>query len=139
MKNYKKGLLTLTILAAMSLMAAEDKTIYVTTFDDEDGENASQCSLREAVKAASTHRAYGGCSAGESYASLASVIQLEAGDYKLSKELEPHSSMVINGKSPTDYSRTGVLTNTYPAFTALKTSISGQGKVRILVVFQKVC
>lgn len=131
MKNYKKGLLTLTILAAMSLMAAEDKTIYVTTFDDEDGENASKCSLREAVKAASTHRAYGGCSAGESYASLASVIQLEAGDYKLSKELEPHSSMIINGKSPTDYSRTDVLTNAYPALTALKTSISGQGKVRI--------
>ena len=116
----------------MSLMAAEDKTIYVNTFEDEDGENASKCSLREAVTAASTHRAYGGCAAGESYAAnTASIIQLEAGEYKLTKELEPHSSMVINGKSPTDYSRTGVLTNTYPALTAATTRISGQGKVRI--------
>ena len=32
------------ILSAMSLMAAEDKTIYVTTFADEDGENTSACS-----------------------------------------------------------------------------------------------
>ena len=39
MKNYKKGLLAAMILSAMSLMAAEDKTIYVTTFVDEDGEN----------------------------------------------------------------------------------------------------
>lgn len=30
MKNYKKGLLAAMILSAMSLMAAEDKTIYVT-------------------------------------------------------------------------------------------------------------
>ena len=40
------------ILSAMSLMAAEDKTIYVTTFADEDGENTSACSLREAIKTA---------------------------------------------------------------------------------------
>ena len=37
----------------MSLMAAEDTTILVTTFNDEDGENPSQCSLREAITAAS--------------------------------------------------------------------------------------
>ena len=49
MKNYKKGILALAILSTMSLMAAEDKTIYVTTFDDEDGENVEKCSLREAV------------------------------------------------------------------------------------------
>ena len=36
MKNYKKGLLTVMVLSAMSLMAAEDKTIYVNTFDDID-------------------------------------------------------------------------------------------------------
>ena len=34
MKNYKKGLLYSMILAAMSLMAAEEKTIYVNTFAD---------------------------------------------------------------------------------------------------------
>ena len=36
MKNYKKGLLTLAILSAMPLMAAVDRNIYVTTFEDED-------------------------------------------------------------------------------------------------------
>ncbi|OTG66620.1 CSLREA domain-containing protein [Acinetobacter silvestris] len=132
MKHYKKGLLTLTILSAMSLMAADDKTIYVNTFVDEDGENASKCSLREAVTAASTHKAYGGCSAGQSNASEVSVIQLEAGEYKLNKELQPNSSMIIQGKIPTDYSRTDVLTNTYPALITVQTSISGQGKVRII-------
>ncbi|OTG81669.1 CSLREA domain-containing protein [Acinetobacter sp. ANC 4648] len=132
MKNYKKGLLTLTILSAMSLMAADDKTIYVNTFDDEDGENTSKCSLREAVTAASLHKAYGGCSAGQAYATVTNVIQLEGGEYKLNKELQPNSSMVIQGKSPTDYSRTDVLTNAYPAIVELKTTISGQGKVRII-------
>ncbi len=29
MKNYKKGLLAAMVLAAMSLMAADDKIIYV--------------------------------------------------------------------------------------------------------------
>lgn len=41
MKNYKKGLLTLMVLSAMSLMAAEDTFIHVTTFDD-----AQRCTER---------------------------------------------------------------------------------------------
>lgn len=131
MKNYKKGLLTLTILSAMSLMAAEDRTIYVTTFADEDGENLDHCSLREALKAASTHKAYGGCIAGQVYASVPNVIQLEAGTYLLSKELRPNSDVAIWGKESADYSRPSVLTNTYPAPLPLKTTISGQGKARI--------
>ncbi|MEG2070322.1 MAG: CSLREA domain-containing protein, partial [Bacteroidales bacterium] len=47
-----KGLLCVMVLSAMSLMAAEDKTLYVNTFDDEDGENLNKCSLREAIKTA---------------------------------------------------------------------------------------
>ena len=131
MKNYKKGILALAILSTMSLMAADDKTIYVTTFDDEDGENAEKCSLREAVTAASTHKAYGGCPAGQSYASMTNVIQLEAGEYKLTRELQPNAAISIMGKLPADYSRPDTLTNTYPAITAMKTSISGQGRVRL--------
>lgn len=64
MKNYKKGLLAAMILSAMSLMAAEDKTIYVTTFADEDGENNNACSLREAIKTAKLDKSYGGCKVG---------------------------------------------------------------------------
>ncbi|WP_161485917.1 CSLREA domain-containing protein [Acinetobacter pragensis] len=40
----------------MSLMAADSKTIYVNTFDDEAGENSSKCSLREAIIAAQKNR-----------------------------------------------------------------------------------
>ncbi|KAF1011731.1 MAG: hypothetical protein GAK29_04929 [Acinetobacter bereziniae] len=131
MKNYKKGFLTLVILSTMSLMAAEDKTIYVTTFDDEDGTNPDKCSLREALQAAATHKAYGGCSAGQVYSTVSNVIQLEAGEYKLNKELRPNSDVIILGKKPEDYSRPDVLTNQFPAATTLKTTISGQGTSRI--------
>ena len=131
MKNYKKGFLTLVILSTMSLMAAEDKTIYVTTFDDEDGTNPDKCSLREALQAAATHKAYGGCSAGQIYSTVPNVIQLEAGEYKLSKELRPNSDVSIVGKEPGDYSRPDVLTNQFPAATPIKTTISGQGISRI--------
>ena len=131
MKNYKKGFLTLVVLSTMSLMAAEDKTIYVTTFDDEDGTNLDKCSLREALHAAATHKAYGGCSAGQVYSTVPNVIQLEAGEYKLTKELRPNSDVSIIGKEPGDYSRPDVLTNNFPAATPLKTTISGQGSSRI--------
>lgn len=131
MKNYKKGFLTLVVLLTMSLMAAEDKTIYVTTFDDEDGTNLDKCSLREALRAAATHKAYGGCSAGQVYSTVPNVIQLEAGEYKLTKELRPNSDVSIVGKEPGDYSRPDVLTNNFPAATPLKTTISGQGNSRI--------
>lgn len=131
MKNYKKGFLTLVILSTMSLMAAEDKTIYVTTFDDEDGTNPDKCSLREALHAAAIHKAYGGCSAGQIYSTVPNVIQLEAGEYKLNKELRPNSDVSIVGKEPGDYSRPDVLTNQFPAATPIKTTISGQGNSRI--------
>lgn len=131
MKNYKKGFLTLVILSTMSLMAAEDKTIYVTTFDDEDGTNPDKCSLREALHAAAIHKAYGGCSAGQIYSTVPNVIQLEAGEYKLNKELRPNSDVSIVGKEPGDYSRPDVLTNQFPAAIPIRTIISGQGDSRI--------
>lgn len=131
MKNYKKGILSLAILSTMSLMAAEDSTIYVTTFDDEDGENPSKCSLREAVTAASTHKAYGGCPKGENDRSKINTIQLEEGTYKLKKELQPNSSIYVKGKEPANYGLPSVITNIYPAATAIKTTISGGGVSRI--------
>lgn len=131
MKKFTKGLLTLTVLATMSLMAAEDPIIYVTTFEDEDGENTSKCSLREAITAASTHQPYGGCPKGDRYVSNVKKIQLEAGTYNLKRELTPNSPLYILGKEPADFSRPNAINNDYPAKTALKTTISGQGSTRL--------
>ena len=131
MKNYKKGILLLSILSAMSLIAAEDKTIYVNTFTDEDGENPEKCSLREAVTAASLHQAYGGCPAGQSKPTMTNIIQLEEGEYKLKKELQPNAAISIVGKLPADYSKANILTNSYPALTANKTIINAESNSRI--------
>lgn len=123
MKNYKKGILTLAVLASMSLFSAEDTTIHVNTFDDEDVNN-DKCSLREAVIAASLHRAYNGCSGGVPANTTASnVIQLEAGDYNLTSEIQPNSPVIIQGKAPEDWSKRDLITNEYPAKLPIKTNI----------------
>lgn len=136
MKKFTKGFLTLSVLATMSLMAAEDPTILVTTFADEDGENLSQCSLREAVTAAALHRAYGGCSKGDPYATNVKRIQLEEGTYILNRELTPNSNLYILGKEPADYSRPNAINNDYPAKTKIKTTISGKGTSRLFNTIQ---
>lgn len=124
MKQYKKGLLCIMVLSAMSLMAAEDKTIYVNTFDDESGENPEKCSLREAVIAASKNAAFGGCSAGRTGVGQTDVIQLEEGTYTLTKgELAPASIMKILGKSRMNYQVKSALTDEYPQFEDIKTVI----------------
>lgn len=130
MKNYKKGFLTIAVLSAMSLMAAEDTTIYVNTFEDQDIDD-NKCSLREAVVAASKHVAYHGCPKGKPHVSTTNVIQLEAGTYTLKSELVPTSAMVILGKEPADWSKTNVISNEYPAQTPIKTIISGNNTSRI--------
>ena len=134
MKNYKKGLLAAMILAAMPLMAAQDKTIYVTTFVDEDGENESACSLREAIKTAKLDKSYGGCAKGRTIANdgtAPDVIQLEEGEYKLNSELRVESAITVYGKSPYNYAQKSPITNQYPTREALKSTISGQGKTRL--------
>ena len=111
------------ILSAMSLMAAEDKTIYVTTFVDEDGENNEACSLREAIKTAKLDKSYGGCNVGRTLrldGSAPDVIQLEAGEYKLERELIVESALKIYGKTPFSYTRRSPITNLYPTREALK-------------------
>lgn len=81
MKQYKKGLLCIMVLSAMSLMAADSKSIYVNTFDDEMGENPNKCSLREAIITAQKNTSFGGCNAGRTGVGLVDVIELEAGTY----------------------------------------------------------
>ena len=126
MKNYKKGILTLAVLASMSLFSAEDTTIVVNTFDDEDVNN-DKCSLREAVIAASLHRAYNGCKAGvPANTSASNVIQLEEGDYYLNREIQPNSPIIIQGKAPEDWSKRDIVSNDFPAKLPIKTNIIAQ-------------
>lgn len=132
---YKKTTLVLATLTAMSLSlsaATSNKTIVVTTFADEDGENADACSLREAVVTASTGQAYGGCNLGEVWPTRMNTIQLDAGEYQLKRELQPTKGITINGKDPVDYSKVNILTNDYPAITAVKTRIRAVGNNRII-------
>lgn len=132
MKNYKKGLLAVMVLVAMSSMAGTSKVINVTTFDDENGENLNKCSLREAIETARKNKAYGGCTVGNALNGQTDYIQLEAGEYLLTKgELVPQNQIVINGKSRFNYEEKNLLTQKYPAYEDIKTTINAQGKSRI--------
>lgn len=127
MKQYKKGLLCLMVLSAMSLMAADSKPIYVTTFDDEAGENSSHCSLREAIIAAQKNTSFGGCSAGRTGLGQTDVIELQAGAYLLTRgELSPESSVRILGKSRNNYEAKSAFTDAYPAYEEIKTVIASK-------------
>lgn len=121
--KYKKVLLASMVLAAMPLLAATDTKIKVTTFADEDGENANACSLREAIRTAELRKAYGGCTIVDIDPAIRQVIQLEAGTYQVNKELSPSVNISIIGKEPVDWEKIDVLTNDYPAKIPLQTRI----------------
>jgi CSLREA domain-containing protein len=70
-------LLALTSLYVGPIPVAYAATITVTTEDDEDNTDPAECSLREAITAANTDAAYGGCTAGNG----ADTITLPAGWY----------------------------------------------------------
>ncbi|MEI2555622.1 CSLREA domain-containing protein [Acinetobacter pittii] len=134
MKNYKKALLALAVLANMPLFAdTTNKRIEVTTFADEDGENANACSLREAIKVAETRKSAYGCTVFS--LDTDQVIQLKAGTYTLNKELVPNANISIYGYGEREedkiWSEKNVLTNDYPALPELKTRINAAGKSRI--------
>ncbi len=82
----RKSLINVVILAAMlvcllgSVQPVAANTITVNVFLDEFGTNTNNCSLREAIRAANTDTAFGGCPAGKG----ADVINLSAGTYVLS-------------------------------------------------------
>jgi len=134
MKNYKKALLALAVLANMPLFAdTTNKRIEVTTFVDEDGENANACSLREAIKVAETRKSAYGCTVFN--LDTDQVIQLKAGTYTLNKELVPNANISIYGYGEREqdkiWSGKNVLTNDYPALPVLQTRINAAGKSRI--------
>jgi CSLREA domain-containing protein len=105
------ALLALAVLLALispctgPTPTAEAAAITVTTEDDEDNTDLSECSLREAITAANTDSAYGGCPAG----SGDDIITLPAGYYTLTidgtneednatGDLDITSSLTINGE-----------------------------------------
>ncbi|MDH1407340.1 CSLREA domain-containing protein [Acinetobacter johnsonii] len=137
MKHFKKGLLGVMVITAMTLMAAEDRTIHVNTFEDEDNVNMNQCSLREAIKTASLNKAYGGCSAGNTGSGQTDYIQLAAGTYKLNKEIVPESKVVVFGKSPYLDREKNPITFKYPALGELTSRIDAGGKSRLFNTITK--
>ncbi|ERP95058.1 membrane protein [Acinetobacter sp. COS3] len=132
MKNYKKGILATMVVASMPLIAATSTDIIkVTTFADEDGENTNACSLREALKTAEIRRPYGGCSTTDILTSTTKQIQLEEGTYTINSELVPKVAVAIYGATPLNWEKKNVITNRYPAQTALKTVIDAKNGSRI--------
>ncbi|PTQ89298.1 CSLREA domain-containing protein [Agitococcus lubricus] len=96
---------TLKYLALLPLLLAVQAEaairIPVTTVVDEFGENTANCSLREAVHAINTLKAFGGCRAGDRY--LTNIISLEKGTYLLTKgELVIERSLSVEGINPID-------------------------------------
>lgn len=133
-KNFNRSLLVLSILATLPLMAATstNKVINVTTFVDENGENSTACSLREALVAAEQNQAYGGCDAGETTSSVTDTIQLKAGTYILSSTLKPKSNLHIVGDAATSWDSKNPLTNDYPQALPIATTIIGQGEFNLV-------
>jgi CSLREA domain-containing protein len=88
------------IFSALALVASANAmavTITVTTTDDQNGTDATRCSLREAVRAINTSVAFGGCPAGLSAAN--NKIQLASGIYVLTDELVLTEEVEILGAS----------------------------------------
>ena len=135
MQNYKKTLLALMVISAMPLLAATNSAtapIKVTTFND-DNEEDSLCSIREALKVAKTRVSAHGCVVADIYSNTQD-IQLEAGEYTLKSELIPDSEVRIWGAAPANWNEKNVLindvANQYPAQVELKTTIKA-GNSRI--------
>jgi len=70
-------LLIAVLLIAQPLSVARAAAINVDTTDDEYNTDPAECSLREAIQAANTDAAFGGCDAG----SGDDTISLPAGTY----------------------------------------------------------
>lgn len=128
---YRKSLLTLFILATLPVTAATDRTIYVTTTVDEDGENVNACSLREALQAATNNRAYGGCIAGQ--LDITDQIKLKADTYKLKKPLIITSVATITGSDASNFDVSDPISNLYPARTPIETVIQPEDGQRFIL------
>lgn len=129
------GLFAAAGFMALGLQAGTTTVITVTTFADEDGNNTSACSLREAIAVVNdtAKAAFGGCSAGSRTGT--NLIQLDAGTYTLDAakgELLLKAPVSIAGKDT-------VQTDVVDAYTGVKphrlqplTTIDAGGHSRII-------
>ena len=125
------------LVAGVSALPASSKivtVVKVTTFEDENGENAAACSLREAIKANNDLTPFGGCSIGDRY--LQNTIQLQNGEYRLKADaahgpLLATREIKIVGIDNNDYGSDNPLTNNRPKVNPPTTVIDGQNAVRI--------
>ncbi len=88
-------LIIFSFLFVFNVTTVSANTIKVNTTEDQDDTDPDHCSLREAIKAADTDTAYGGCNAG----SGADIITLSAGVYTVYNSLVDYisSDITING------------------------------------------
>lgn len=122
------GALSFSLVGAFSV--AHAATLTVTTLQDEDGENLTSCSLREAIKASGTKLAYGGCKAGQ--LNFTDTIQLAAGTYTLTRgELVINGNMEILGSYVPDPFSINPFTGTSPSTPAITTIIVAASGSRI--------
>lgn len=120
--------LSISIFGAFNV--ANAATLNVTTFQDENGENLTRCSLREAIKASETKLAYGGCNAGQQY--YTDTIQLAAGTYTLTNgELVIAGDMQIIGGTAIDFLSVDPITGVSPKRIPIATTIVAAGGSRI--------
>lgn len=125
------------LVAGVTALPASSKIVTivkVTTFEDENGENQSACSLREAIKANNDLTPFGGCSIGDRY--LQNTIQLQNGEYRLKADaahgpLLATREIKIVGIDNNDYGSDNPLTNNRPKVNPPTTVIDGQNAVRI--------
>lgn len=117
-------------VALLMAQSAQAVTIKVTTTTDENGENASACSLREAIQAASIKQAFGGCPSGERY--ITDVIQLEAKTYTLTQgALKPTRELTVLGARGTSEAVLDPFTSSFPGRVPLTTTIVASSNARI--------
>lgn len=116
--------LVAVLLTLGGMTQAVANTITVTTVADEDGTNSSSCSLREAIKAAESNAAYGGCSAGGGRSDLIQLADTSASaPYTVLTPLpEIYSSLTIRGAETFDTDVTDPL-NGGPKRVPAKTTI----------------
>lgn len=118
----KKKTITIALALAGLLVLGPSTAvtiINVNTFDDEGGEGGG-CSIREALGAAASDVAFGGCTAGFGN----DVIQLQAGTYRLKGSLEIKNGITIRGASTTDADTVDPLTGAKPLRSSPKTTIT---------------
>jgi CSLREA domain-containing protein/MYXO-CTERM domain-containing protein len=136
-----KRVLASTVLMLM-LQSAWAADIQVTTTEDQNGEDATKCSLREAITASNTKKAFGGCVAGERfYVDLILLYDPEKPEASNTPkvfalkaehgELKVESDVKIRGTRALSFLKKDTWNGTEPAREALSITIKAATGARI--------